>query len=45
MTRRDQELLDMQFSWLHSSRADGLLALSVLTAILLCVLLGSVTIA
>jgi hypothetical protein len=45
MTLRDQELLDLQFRWLNSSRADGLLALSILTAILLCILLGSATIA
>jgi hypothetical protein len=41
MTRRDKELLDKQFRWLDRSPADGLLALSVLTSILLCVFLGS----
>jgi hypothetical protein len=45
MTHRDQELLDMQFRWLNSSRADGLLALSILTLILLCILLSSATFA
>jgi len=45
MTRRDQELLDKQFRWLDGSPADGLLALSVFTAILLFILLGSATIA
>jgi hypothetical protein len=46
MTRRDQELLDMQFSWLQDSRrSEGLLALSFLFAILLCILLGGASIA
>jgi len=46
MTRPDQELLDMQFSWLQDSRrAEVLLAISLLSAILLCILLGSATIA
>jgi hypothetical protein len=45
MSFRDQELQDMQFCWLNSSRADGLLALSFLTAILLCILLVGATIA
>lgn len=41
MTRRDQELLDRQLRWLDRSPPDGFLALSVFTAILVCVLLGS----
>jgi hypothetical protein len=41
MTRRDQELLDKQFRWLNRSPADGLLALSVFTTILLFVFIGS----
>jgi hypothetical protein len=45
MTRRDQDLLDKQFRWLDHSPADGLLALSVFTAILLCILLSSASIA
>jgi hypothetical protein len=45
MTRHDQELLDMQFSWLHGSRASGPLALSILTAILLFIWLGCATFA
>jgi hypothetical protein len=40
MTRRDQELLDKQFSWLNRSAENGRLALSVFTTILLCVFLG-----
>jgi hypothetical protein len=43
MTFRDQELLEMQFRWLNSSRADSLLALCFLTAILLFVLLVGAT--
>jgi hypothetical protein len=45
MNRRDQELLDMQFGWLHGSRASGPLALSILTAILLFIWLGCATFA
>jgi hypothetical protein len=45
MNFRDQELLDMQFRWLNSSRADSLLALTFLTAILLFILLASATFA
>jgi hypothetical protein len=41
MTRRDQELLDKQFCWLNRLTANGRLALSVFTTILLCVFLGS----
>jgi hypothetical protein len=44
MTRRDQALLDKQFRWLHGSRADNLLVLSILTTVLFCVLLGGATI-
>jgi hypothetical protein len=44
MTRRDQALLDKQFRWLARSRANQLLALSVFTTILFCVLLGGATI-
>ena len=44
MTPRDQALLDKQFRWLARSRADQLLALSVFTTILFCVLLGGATI-
>jgi hypothetical protein len=44
MTGRDQELLDKQFRWLDRSRADKLLALSIFTSILFCVLLGGVSI-
>jgi hypothetical protein len=40
MTRSDQALLDKQFRWLDQSRADGLLALCLLTTILFCVLLS-----
>jgi hypothetical protein len=45
VTRRDQELLDKQFRWLDRSPGGGLLALSVFSAILLCVFLGSAIIA
>jgi hypothetical protein len=41
MNRRDQELLEEQFRWLDRSPGDGLLALSIFSAILLFVLLGS----
>lgn len=44
MTRRDQELLDKQFRWLDRSSAEPLLALSILTTVLFCILLGSSTI-
>jgi hypothetical protein len=45
VTRRDQELLDKQFRRLDRSPGGGLLALSVFSAILLCVFLGSAIIA
>jgi hypothetical protein len=38
-------LLDMQFGWLHGSRASRPLALSILTAILLFIWLGCATFA
>jgi hypothetical protein len=44
MTRRDQALLDKQFRWLNRMPADKLLALSVFTTILFCVLLGGASI-
>ncbi len=44
MTRRDQALLDKQFRWLGRSPADALLALSIFTTILFCVLLGGASI-
>ena len=44
MTRRDQALLDKQLRWLDHSPAYKVLALSVLTTILFCVLLGGATI-
>ena len=45
MTRRDQALLDKQFRWLDQSRADSLLALSLLTTILFCVFFAGASIA
>lgn len=46
MTRRDQELLNKQFRWLkRRPSADGLLVLSIASAILICLLLGSAGIA
>ncbi len=44
MTRRDQALLDKQFRWLDHSRADRLLAFSIFTTILFCILLGGASI-
>jgi hypothetical protein len=45
MTRRDQELLDKQFGWLNRSSAKAFLALSVASAIIVCLLLASAGIA
>jgi hypothetical protein len=45
MTRADQELLDKQFRWLSRSRGAEFLALSMASAILLILLLGSAGIA
>jgi hypothetical protein len=45
MTRRDQELLNKQLWWLKRSHAEGLLGFSVISAILICVLLASVSVA
>ena len=45
MTRADQELLARQFRWLSRSRGAEFLALSVTSAILLILLLGSAGIA
>jgi hypothetical protein len=48
MTRRDQKLLNKQFRWLNRrprADADGLLVLSIASAILICLLLGSAGIA
>jgi hypothetical protein len=44
MERRDHALLNKQFGRLDQSRAEALLALSILTTILFCVLLGGVSI-
>ncbi len=41
MTRRDQELLDKQFWWLNRSSAKAFLALSIVSAIIICLLLGT----
>jgi hypothetical protein len=45
VTRRDQELLDKQFRWLGRSAAEGFLALSIFTNILLCVFIAITTVA
>jgi hypothetical protein len=41
MTRRDRELLNKQFRWLNRSPGDGLLTLFIVSAVLICILLGS----
>jgi hypothetical protein len=45
MTPADRELLNKQFWWLRRSHGDELLALSLVSAILLFLVLGSASIA
>jgi hypothetical protein len=45
MTRRDQELLDKQFSWLNRSSAEAFVAVSVASAIIIFLLVTSASIA
>lgn len=45
MTRREQELLDKQLCWISHSATDQMPILFLFTTFLVCILIGSLTIA